>query len=296
MLFNLLSKGNAEVDVCKLSIVIVNYNNPDLLDACLKSIDAFLAEIPKEVVVVDNDSAKHDLLNLQEKYSFLRVIFLHENTGFGYANNVGVKNATGEILLLLNSDTEFIDKTFEKTLAAFESTQAPELWGPRLVWPGGKFQQSYSKELSLFDFLSTYTSANVLLKSLQRVRAHKYLEQEFAELTEVDVIYGTAILIRKSDYEKLGGFAKKYFMYFEDVDLCDRFRRVIGGHVKFDPTTTLIHRVKGSSSGKAFNLSFTKSQYLYGGSKFGYLIMLIILPIDIVFSWILRMVRKTRSI
>lgn len=296
MLFNLLSKESAEVDVHKLSIVIVNYNNPDLLDACLKSIDAFLAEIPKEVIVVDNYSAKHDLLNLQEKYSFLRVIFLHENTGFGYANNVGVKNATGEILLLLNSDTEFIDKTFEKTLAAFASTQAPELWGPRLVWPSGKFQQSYSKEVSLFDFLSTYTSANVFLKSLQRVRAHKYLGQEFSELTEVDVIYGTAILIRKSDYVKLGGFAKKYFMYFEDLDLCDRFKKVIGGHVKFDPATTLMHRVKGSSADNAFNLNFVKSQYLYGGAKFGYLLMALIFPLDIVLNWILRLARKARNI
>lgn len=280
----------------KLSIIIVNYNNPGLLDACLKSIDEFLVAIRKEVIVVDNNSAKHDLLNLQGKYSLLRVIYLHENMGFGYANNVGVKNATGEILLLLNSDTEFIDKTFEKTLSAFAATQAPELWGPRLVWPGGKFQQSYSKEMSLFDFLSTYTSANIFLKRLQRVRAHKYCEQEFAELTKVDVIYGTAILIRKSDYEKLGGFAKKYFMYFEDIDLCDRFKKVIGGRVKFDPATTLIHRVKGSSSGNAFNLSFIKSQYLYGGGRFGYLIMLVIFPIDIAFSWILRIARKTRNI
>ena len=284
------------MDVDKLSIVIVNYNNPDLLDACLKSIDLFLAEIPKEVIVVDNYSVTHDLFNLQKKYAFLRVIFLPENTGFGYANNVGVKNAFGEILLLLNSDAEFVDETFKKTLAAFSLTHEPELWGIRLVWPSGKFQQSYSKEVSLFDFLFTYTSANIFFKGFRRVRAHKYFEQEFAELTEVDVIYATAILIKKSDYVKLGGFSKKYFMYFEDIDLCDRFKKTIGGRVKFNPTTTLMHRVKGSSADNAFSIKFIKSRYLYGSGKFGYSLIALIFPIDILLSWILRLVRKLRNI
>lgn len=278
--------------VGKLSIVIVNYNNPGLLDACLKSIDEFLVDILKEVIIVDNNSMEHGLASHQANYSYLKVIYLPENVGFGYANNVGVKNATGDVLLLLNSDVEFIDTSFKTMLEAFFMTQTPELWGPRLIWPGGKFQQSYSREIGFIDFLTTYTAFRSMFKRFKQVKSHKYQSVEFSKKTEVDVIYGTAVLIKKTDYEKLGGFLKKYFMYFEDVDLCDRFRKVIGGCVKFDPTTTLIHKVKGSSAGNSFNLNFIRSQYIYGCSKYGYFPMAIIFVFDIILNYMLRSVAK----
>lgn len=280
------------MEVGRLSIVIVNYNNPDLLDACLRTIDQFLVHVNKEVIVVDNNSQLHNLPVYLERYTYLKVIYLHENMGFGYANNVGVKNATGEILLLLNSDTEFVDDSLKKTLESFVEIDRPQLWGLRLVWPDGKFQQSYSRKISLLDFLTTYTSFRSFFKKMVFVKSHKYQKKEFFKRAMVDVVYGTAVLIRKSDYESLGGFAKKYFLYFEDVDLCDRFIEVIGGQVIFDPTTTLIHRVKGSAARSTFNLNFTKSLYLYGSGRFGYLFMALIFPIDIALAWAIGMAKK----
>lgn len=282
------------MEVAKLSIVIVNCNNPDLIDACLRSIDRFLASVEKEVIVIDNNSKEQSIETYRERYPYLRAIYLHENMGFGYANNVGVKNATGEILLLLNSDTEFVDGSFQGMLEDFCAIDRPQLLGPRLIWPDGRFQQSYSRKIGFVDFLTTYTAFRSIFKSLTFVKFHKYYEKEFTERTVVDVIYGTAILIRKSDYERLGGFAKKYFMYFEDVDFCDRFMAVTGGEVIFDPATTLIHRVKGSDTKGTFNVNFTKSKYSYGIGKFGFLSMVLVFPIDLALGWIIGMVRKLR--
>jgi GT2 family glycosyltransferase len=275
-----------------LSIVIVNYNNPELLGACLKSINQYLEGIKKEVIVVDNNSTLQNLSEHQERYPDLKVIYLHANMGFGYANNVGVKHATGDILLLLNSDIEFIDTSFETMLETFSSIQSTEIWGPRLIWPDGKFQQSYSKEISFIDFLTNYTSFYPLLKVFHTVKEHKYKYEEFVSLTEVDVIYGTALLMNKSVYGKLEGFCQKYFMYFEDIDLCDRFRKEFGGRIIFYPATTLMHRVKGSSSEFFLDLKYIRSEYIYATRKFGYLATAVIFPLDVIFGAIISILRK----
>tara|TARA_Y100000588_G_C14129792_1_gene871068 strand:+ start:434 stop:1282 length:849 start_codon:yes stop_codon:yes gene_type:complete len=279
-----------------LSIIIVNYNNPELLAACLKSIYQHLAGIKKEIIVVDNNSTLQNLPKHQERYPDLKVIYSKVNKGFGCANNLGVKNATGDILLLLNSDTEFIDNSFEVMLESFCALPYKEIWGPRLIWPDGKFQLSYSKEISFIDFLTNYTSLYPFMKILHLAKGHKYKYEEFVSQTEVGVIYGTAMLMNKCVYEKLCGFSQKYFMYFEDVDLCDRFRKELGGRIKFDPTTTLIHRVKGSSEGFYMNLKYTtRSKYIYSISKFGYLATIVILPIDFIFWAITSLLRKAKS-
>jgi GT2 family glycosyltransferase len=96
----------------ELSIIIVNYNAPAAIAKCLQSIDAHLA-LEKEVIVVDNNSTEEHLDDLARQYAFVKVLRLPTNTGFGYANNVGVRNARGEKILLLNSDTELIDASLQ---------------------------------------------------------------------------------------------------------------------------------------------------------------------------------------
>ena len=110
-----------------LSISRVNYNNPELIDSCLRAIDVFLIDVCKEVVVVDNNSTVHDLVSHEKRYAYLKIIYLPENMGFGYANNVGVKNASGNNLLLLNSDAEFVDNSFLSVLAAFNKVRTISL-------------------------------------------------------------------------------------------------------------------------------------------------------------------------
>lgn len=275
-----------------LSIIIVNYNNPELIDSCLRAIDVFLIDVCKEVVVVDNNSTVQNLAYHEKRYAYLKIIYLPENMGFGFANNVGVKNASGNNLLLLNSDAEFVDNSFFNVLETFKRVRTPELWGLRLTWPDGRFQSSYSKEIGFFDYFFNYTFFYELLRGFDRVKSHKYYGCEFILPTQVDIVYATAILMRRVDYEKLGGFSRKYFMYFEDVDLCDRFRSDISGRIVYHPQATLVHKVKGSSNGKSFNFQYIKSQYVYGISKFGFFGVCIILPIDTCIRWVKSLLKN----
>ena len=274
-----------------LSIIIVNYNNPELIEACLRSIDKHLAGLKKEIIVVDNNSKIQNLAVHIEHYPELRVIYLSDNMGFGFANNVGVKNATGSLLFLLNSDAEFLDNTFEAMLSKFRISPPGEIWGPRLMSADGSFQQSYSREIDFISFLTIYSECYLCVKVLKLANQHKYQNIEFVETTEVQVIYGAAMLINKSDYERMGGFSQKFFLYFEDVDFCDRFRHTFGGLVRFVPMTTLIHGSQGSSRGSSIRFIFRKSRYIYGIGKFGYLAMFVIIPLDIIF-WLFESILR----
>ena len=275
-----------------LSVIIVNYNKPELIEACLESIGKYLIGIRKEILIIDNNSDIQDLANCQKQNSELRVIYLHTNMGFGYASNVGAKNARGNILLLLNSDTEFTDSTFKDMLSSFQTVKPSEIWGPRLTWPDGTFQNSYSRNIGFVSFITNYTSLFRLSSGISFVKAHKYENIDFINKTEVQIIYSTALLIYKSDYDRLGGFSRKYFMYFEDIDLCDRFRREIGGSIRVYPNTTLIHRVQGSAISGRFNLKYTISKYTYGANKFGYFAMAIILPLDLILGLAIKIFDK----
>lgn len=270
-----------------LSIVIVNFNNPELIDSCLKSIVKYLRMIKKEIIVVDNNSSQQHLSLHQENYPELRIIYLPKNMGFGYANNVGVKNATGDVVLLLNSDAEFIDDSFEGMLSQFRLTGLSDIWGPRLIWPDGRFQNSYSKEIGFFDFFASYSLLACLFKKSRITYRHKYENKEFSEPTGVEVIYATAILVSRANFNKINGFSNKYFMYFEDVDFCDRFRSQLLGKIIFYPTCTLMHRVKGSSNPRlSVNWSYLKSKYVYATDKFGFFKVFFLKVIDYLLSFI----------
>lgn len=266
-----------------LSIIIVNYNTPALIARCLASIDAFLGDIAKEMIVVDNNSSEESLDELQQRYTSLRVIRLVENAGFGQANNIGVRQATSDCVLLLNSDTEFIDSSFKDALKQFRQGPTKTLWGLKLLWPDRRFQNSFSRKIHFLDFACTYTPLARFSRFSRRLRAHKYDDRPIESLQEVDIVYGTAMLLFRNDFLALNGFSSRYFMYFEDIDFCDRFRETLGGHIYYYPFSALVHHVQGSARTRkgAINRMFLRSKYAYGMGKFGVFGMLFILLLDL---------------
>ena len=264
-----------------LSIVIANYNNPHLIAKCIETINVHMRDIRMEVIIVDNNSKVHNLHKICELYDYVRVIYLAKNMGFGYANNVGVRNSRGKVLLLLNSDTELFDSSLSDVIRNVVSVDAKVIWGVRLIWPDGRFQNSYSKEIRFLDFIGDYTPLCVARHYFRFISGHKYHNVEFDGVTEVGVVFATAMVIRKVDFEKLRGFSGKYYMYFEDIDLCDRFRQDHSGKVLFNPKATIIHNRMGSSNESELNLEFLKSKYKYGYKKFGSLRVVLFIGLDL---------------
>lgn len=255
-----------------LSILIVDYNTPEMLARCLDSIGRHLDGVRKEVVVVDNGSQQDRVLIIDEaRWGFARSIRLPGNVGFGKGNNAGVAECRGDVLLLLNPDTELTDGSLDVALGRFRETAGAELWGFRLLWPDGSFQNSFSTEIRCGDYLLSYSLLARLARFVPRIGAHKYGNVAPSVPTEVGVVYGAAMMMRTEDFRRLGGFDPSYHLYFEDVDLCDRFRSQLGGHIVYHPEVSIVHYVRSTSGGAAAPPSreYLTSKYLYGRRKCG---------------------------
>ena len=187
-----------------LSIVIVNYNTRDLLRQCLASVAKFAPDA--QTIVVDNASRDDSVAMLRAEFPKVETIALAENVGFARGNNAGLPIATGEYVLLLNSDTVVEDDSLAKCVAYLDAN--PDVGGlsPRLLGADGAWQQPMHPFPSLAD----------------------ELRQAFRRPTRGDPngwLTGTALFLRSSAMREIGGkLDGGCFMYWEDCDLAARLR------------------------------------------------------------------------
>lgn len=223
----------------KLSIIIVNHNSKQYLRGCLKSVcEKIIRYVPAEIIVVCNDGEKIE----EEDFSCFpetRFIYAENNKGFGAANNLGANVARGEWLFFLNPDTEIISDNISKALEEF-SNKNVGIIGLRLVTPQKDVQEwSAGYEIKL---------KNILMNNFKRIRDKELWNSE--RIAEAGWVSGAALIIRKELFESLQGFDEKYFMYFEDADLCQRARKS-GKKIIYYPFVQVMHYGGGSADTKA---------------------------------------------
>jgi GT2 family glycosyltransferase len=226
----------------ELSIIVLNYNTKDLTINCLKSIvEQYKEELEKdrfEIIVVDNASTDDSLAALQKlKIKNLRVIESKENLGFSNGCNLGVKQANGEYLLFLNSDTEIKDQGFLRMMEYLTKNEKVGILGGALKNEDGTAQASVGKFYGLFSLF-------FMLLGFQRLG---FLKFSPVEIKKADWVSGACLMIRKKVFDRIGGFEKGLFMYFEDMELCYKAGRK-GFSTYFYPEISLYHKEQGSSS------------------------------------------------
>jgi GT2 family glycosyltransferase len=238
-----------------LSIIILNYNTKDLTIACINSIVAqYKQELDNnkfEIILVDNLSSDGSLAAFKKiKLVGLRLIESKENLGFSKGCNLGAKNATGNFLLFLNSDTEIKDQGFIKMLQFFDDKKEIGILGGKLKNEDGTNQLSCGKFYNLFNlFLMLYGFNKTLRESPNAIK-------------KVDWVSGASLMIRRNIFAKLGGFDKDIFMYLEDMELCFKAKKK-GFSTYFFPEIMLFHK-EGRSSGRSFAvLNIYKSTLIF---------------------------------
>ncbi|MFH0969722.1 MAG: glycosyltransferase family 2 protein [Patescibacteria group bacterium] len=223
----------------KISFIIVNYNSKKFLGNCISSIRRNTISFPYEIIIVNNDSTALD-------FPETKIINLNNNLGFGTGCNAGAKIAQGEILCFLNPDTEILDN-IKKILEYFNINNKLGIIGPKLITQENKTQHwCAGYEPSLLDLIKN---------NLGLYGSKKIWESERA--IEADWISGACLFIKKDIFQKIGGFDKKFFMYYEDVDLCKRVREK-GYKVIYFPEFKVKHL-----SGRSFNSKIKQKKYLY---------------------------------
>ena len=245
----------------KFSVVIVNYASWPLTLRCVESLLA-TGHGDLEVVVVDNDPA--DAPAPPEMPFPVHLIRNKANLGFAAACNRGIAACMGEVVVLINPDTTVKGGFFERVGAFFEGDERVGVAGPRIVDGEGELQLSARREISLVSGLLGRTSLLTRLFPKSSLVAKQFpAVTGGAAPTAVDWVSGACMLARKRTLDGIGAFDERFFMYFEDADLCRRAREA-GWLVYYLPHVEVVHGTGGSTHSKPKAIwRLHKSAFLY---------------------------------
>ncbi len=255
-----------------LSIVIVSFNTRDLLRECLASLDENSRGISKEVFVVDNVSRDDSAGMVEREFPSAKLIRSKVNLGFAAGNNAAIRRASGRYIVLLNSDAFLQEDALQRAAEHMEQDPRIGIGGARLIGRDGSWQPSARLFPSpLNDFLTLSGLSGRYCSS----RFFGRFDRTWAnpvEAAEVDWVPGAFAMIRRDMLEKVGYFDESFFLYYEEVDLCRRFKRA-GYRVCYWPDVVVVHyggessktvrELKLSTSGSQLSLWRMRSAFLY---------------------------------
>ena len=228
----------------RFSVVIVNYNSWTHTLRCLEALNETGYE-GFEVVVVDNDRKP-----VPELPSGARLIRNEQNLGFARACNQGIMASSGEYATLINPDTLVGRGFFEDVASFFEARSEAGVAGPKILDGDGGVQLSARREVSFVSGLLGRTS--LLTRLFPKSATVKRFFPAAAELsgaTRVDWVSGACMVLRREMLEEVGGLDERFFMYFEDTDVCRRAREA-GWAVYYLPEVEVVHYAGASSNDK----------------------------------------------
>jgi GT2 family glycosyltransferase len=250
----------------KLSIIILCWNDRQVISECLRSIFASTHSTQLEVIVSDNGSTDGSVELIRAFYPMVQVIENGRNLRFAKANNVGMRASRGEYVLILNPDTIIHDGALDNIVALADRHPEAGAFGCRVL----NADQSYQVSARPFpSFRGEWISA-LYLRSLGRLHrwftADSYPGWTGTTERQVDWLSGCFIMVRGELLKSIRGFDEQFFYYYEDMDLCRRIWAT-GHSILFTPEATITH-LGGKSTKTRFRplgfvLDSQVTRYLY---------------------------------
>jgi GT2 family glycosyltransferase len=233
----------------QLSVIILNYNVRYFLELCVLSVQEALIGIDAEIIVVDNNSDDDSCKMMKKQFPSIRLVENKENVGFPKGNNIGVAQAQGEYICILNPDTVVGEDTFSKVLAFAKAEQKLGIVGVKLIDGSGNFLTESKRGIPT-PFVA-FTKMAGLYKIFPKSKLFgQYYAQHLSEdeKGEVAILVGAFMFLERTLYMELNGFDENCFMYSDDIDLS--YRSLLLGRTNFYyPETKVIH-FKGESTVK----------------------------------------------
>jgi hypothetical protein len=249
-----------------LSIIIVSYNTCDLLRDCLRSVFACLYDVPFEVIVVDNNSPDDSVAVVRKEFPQARLIESPVNGGYAYANNIGLKVAQGDHLLLLNPDT-VLPQTALQMMRQFMAEHADAgVGGAKLVLRDGSLDLACRRGFPTLE-VAFYRLVGLSRRYPQSSRLNRYnlgyLDPD--QVAEVDAVVGAFMWIRREALEQAGLLDERFFAFGEDIDLCYRIKVEHGWKVYYNPAVVVTHYKSQSMRKDALrmNVQFYRAMWLF---------------------------------
>jgi GT2 family glycosyltransferase len=234
-----------------ISVIIVSWNARGFLRDCLLSIRKCGGPLLHEIIVVDNASTDGSPNMVQADFPEVILIRTNENLGFAKANNIGMKQATGSLFALINSDVIVHDRCFDLLAAHLELHQEAGLVGPKVFGRDGQLQITCRQLPTLWNAACRALAVDA---AFSRLSSSVNVPKNNEDFKNVEALNGCFWVARRIAVEQTGGLDERFFFYAEDIDWCKRFGDA-GWMVQFIPTANATHFGGGSSANAPFRYS-----------------------------------------
>jgi len=240
--------------VADLTTVIVNWNTVDLLDDCLRSIEADVPPgMTNHTIVVDNASRDGSVEKLRRDWPHVEVIVNDENVGFCRANNQALRACTSEFVLLINTDARLTEGALARMMACFHADPRAAIVGPRLEYGDGTFQRWTAGQSFSLRTLGNYFLGLDNLSSRVPAFAGIYLAHDTDVPFRPGWVSSAVMAIRRTALDEIGLLDERIFVYMDDVDICQRAVDA-GWNIWYAADATAVHFMGASTkrtTGKA---------------------------------------------
>lgn len=247
-----------------VSVVIVVWNAKKYVIECLESLREHCRKSCDEVIIVDNASSDGTPELIAEMFPEFRLICNSENLGFAKANNIGLAEATGDYLCLVNSDVKFTSDCISPMLKYLGENPRVAVLGPKMLAPDGVAWRSTMRFPTVWNQFCRALGLDVAFKKSRLFGGLLMSDFDHQTTAPVEVLNGWFIVVRRSAINRVGLLDPQFFMYGEDVDWCYRFRQA-GDEVVFFAEAEAIH-YGGASSANApvhFYLEMCRANWQY---------------------------------
>lgn len=227
----------------KVTIIIPTKNNKTILKRCIDSLENNTNYKNFEIIIIDNDSTDKKTLDYYASLDY-NIISYKDNFNFSKMNNLGAKKAQGDYILCLNDDTKAIDPNWLTEMVSICQQNDVGIVGAKLLHSNGTIQHAgvvFLKSGSGF-----HTFENILENNMGFFNMHNVI-RNFSAVT------GACLLIKKSIFDKIGGYGDNFDLFYGDADLCLKTIKA-GFHVVYTPFARLLH--EGSTTIKKNSESF----------------------------------------
>ncbi len=213
---------------CRLSIITINYNG---VKDTYELIDSIPFNNNTEVIVVDNASKEDEASIISERFPQVKVIRSDKNLGFAGGNNLGIKEAKGEYILLINNDTYFKEFNIENLIKRLDSSDKIGIVCPKLrfAWGNNPIQ------------FAGYTPLSCITLRNKAIGFGEEDKGQYDTAHPTPYAHGAAMLIKREAIEKVGLMPECFFLYYEEIDWSMMFTRA-GYEIWYDPCCTVYHK------------------------------------------------------
>ncbi len=215
-----------------VSIITVNYNQPETTEALLQSVISKNNYQEIQMIVVDNGSQNDPVPGWKNKYPWVHFVRSENNLGFAGGNNLGIRESTGDYLFLINNDTEVTPGLIGSLSAQLEKNLQVGIISPKIKY----FDAPDTLQYAGFTSMNYYSARNQCIGQFEKDAG------QYDHLTgKTGFAHGAAMMVRKCALKKAGLMPEQFFLYYEELDWCDRFKR-IGYEVWVDMQAVIYHK------------------------------------------------------